>query len=168
MKGKVSTIVLISVVMIIWGLLVKEIYDTYFSDSYKIDQTIVSQVVENKLVNTTPRTYVVSGSFLDPFLKNQSFENEKWNSSIRTKAMKRKVDQVILTTQPTVLWPAISFMGGFKNKSTRKVKGILVINNKEYVVSIGSLIEDVKVLGIGVEFIKLNFSGTNKEFHLNK
>ncbi|MDF2456916.1 MAG: hypothetical protein K0R51_2909 [Cytophagaceae bacterium] len=165
MKGnKPMTYVLIAGVLMVWGL----VFYRVFSDG--TESTLQTSNTLYKASNTKSSSFAKDNfelllSYRDPFLSHQvragngfaSFPSEQRVGSAK---VKKKVKEVVPVV--AIDWSFISYLGLVANKVQNKNIGLVVINNKEYMVNEGDCIENVTIVKKSKDSINVSYNKEKK------
>ncbi|PCH67344.1 MAG: hypothetical protein COC01_06030 [Bacteroidetes bacterium] len=108
-------------------------------------------VVEKTAIIQKAETFTIKANYRDPFL----------DKVFKSRVVKKVVKAV--KKQP-VIWPKIEFKGVFKKPNSSDLLGIISLNDKEEIAQKGATIDEVKIISINQNEIKINFKGESKKF----
>ncbi len=161
MKKKNVTYLLLVLVAGIWGYL----FYKFFSDlnPEKAVEVNTNPIQFAKIEETKDTVYVLMANYKDPFL-GTAFSNSSL-STIKRKLTVPKISKLnipIITTVSAIVWPDVKYLGLISHQANAKHMGIININNKEYTVTEGMIIEEFKILKLTKSNITLVYKGVEK------
>jgi hypothetical protein len=144
MKNKKLMYILLPLAIIIWGLIIYKIISNYTGDD---DTGIVSN---NNKTNALPvniaDTFSLILNYPDPFLKGE-VQVTNYTKTVQPQVNYNKTRTTGKTKEiKKVNWPLIVYGGIIKNKANNKTCSIIKINNIEYIMSVGDVCKDVKLI----------------------
>lgn len=166
MKSKNLRIILIISTICIWGVIVFKI----ISYLKKPDVPVVSkyqQVNKPKKLHEK-ETFELTAKYQDPFLsKKISAEKSLENNTENKQARKNKKSNIAKRDseeRKEINWPSIKYKGQILNKNTKKLTGMLTINNKEFLVMKDIVFEEIYIDNIYRDSIRLIYQNEVKTF----
>ena len=152
-KSKKSLFILLPLTIGIWGYIAWKIYigiNPSLPEVQELDASRFRESVQNQevLESLESPTY-------DPFTgKNSKVKNiERSTTPVRKPSIEKK-------------WPKIGFQGIVKNPKTKKAAAALFINGSTRVVSVGEVVDSIKLVSIRNQTIHLQYGGQIKEIQL--
>lgn len=164
MKGnKVTNTIMLLVVIAIWGTFFYKLF--YGKPS---DDNFTLPVHESSIdisFNKSSDTFRILNNYSDPFLYNDHSFRQSSNSPHNN--LKPNAANVIKSPQPIKpLQPVVAidvrYMGMIKNNASKKKIAILSINGKNYFVQENETVENIKLLTIYKDSVKI-LSGKQKQ-----
>ncbi len=164
MKNKSATYILLTGVLIVWGLVFYRIFAGLGSEDVSS-----FEIPQKKIINTSiqkeKEAFVLLANYRDPFIGGTSralqssgtfFGN---NSSVQ----ENKVKKVAVKKEEIVIdWNFLDYIGIVYNKETQKKVGLLVISGKEYMVNDKDVINEVAILRKERDSIQVEYKGVKK------
>jgi hypothetical protein len=166
MKKKLN-VVLLLLVLGLWGTVILKYISQYFTkndnfESNKNELTLIDLKIKEK------DTFQISTLNRDPFL-NKSF------SKTELKAIVFKQTQVVssipkVTPKPiiTIPFPVINYLGYIKSKDKNYEMALLKVNGKFLKLKINEIKENLKVISITKDSVKVKYDNQEKSFSLKK
>ena len=140
MKGRLSSIILIVVIVIVWGFLAVKIYGALHHPTIYVSPT---QTKINAISNETKARDSLVLNYNDPFL-NESFIPKKISFTVQTK----KPTTPILKVSPTNSVPlSIQFLGR-ANSSKGSQVGVFRVESQEVLIQKGESFNEIRVITI--------------------
>jgi hypothetical protein len=164
MKKKALYTVLILAVLSIWVVIMYRIYSTYFDDAKSVSSTMEHNDQIHQVSYSYLDSFELELDYKDPFLKGYSM-TPKMNNTIIHNSVIPKIKE----KEPPkieVLFPEIKYLGNMINASNNRIKAIVFINNKEYVISGGEEIEQLKIVKVKKEFIEVKKESEIRKYDL--
>lgn len=164
MKKKTLSIVLVLVVLGIWVVIMFRIYRTYFGDAKNTEPiTELNDQTQNKGYSYLD-SFELKLNYKDPFLKGYS-SSPKMNQMI---VRNRFIPEVKETPPPKVevVFPEIKYLGNMINATNNRIKAIVFIRNKEYVISGGEEIEELTITHVDKQFIEVKKESEIRKYDL--
>lgn len=158
MKNKKMTYFLVPVVIIIWGLVIYKIFS--YTDSSSDKNAIPTISNQKETIAIEKDTFSIIADYKDPFLgKNISIYDEDYNNETESENDKKKVPEV-KKEEPkiNIKWPSIIYGGIIYNAKTKKSVGLVKINNRDYLGNKGNKIEEIEIVEMYNDSIKVKFS----------
>jgi len=149
MKNKKLLYILIPLCAFVWGAILYNIMNVV-SDGEEL-VAANSVIVEKTAVVHKAETFSINVNYRDPFL-----------DKVFKPRVVKKVERQI-KKQPFV-WPKIEFQGVFKKPNSSDLLGIISVNGSEEIVQKGATIDEVKIISIKSNEIKVSFKGETKKF----
>jgi hypothetical protein len=170
MKNKKMTYILIPIVILVWGIVIFKIFN-YTDDSNGANTSPVFSA-SNEVLSLEKDTFSIIAQYKDPFLgKNSNYydsefgdesESQPENSTqVKVPELKKEEPKV------AVKFPALVYGGLIYNAKTKKTIALLKINNREYLVNKGDNIDNVEMVEIYNDSIKIKYSNQFKTFIKN-
>jgi len=165
-KNKKILYFMIPLILLVWGVVFSQLYSFFFAKPITVVQEPESIINIDEIKE---ETFSIIADYRDPFLGNKvrvsrsrsvsvsTGTSRQQSNSQRGQNTSRKVESI---QQP---WPSILYMGMIKNKDNLDRKVIFVkIDNKEYKVKEGDVVNFVTINEINKEFIKVSFQKETK------
>lgn len=156
------TYILIPVVILIWGLVIYKIFS--YTDGSSDVNTIPVFTRQKETVKLEKDTFSIIAKYKDPFLgKNFSIYEEDYSDDNETQTEKVKVPE-IKKEEPkiNIKWPSIIYGGIIYNAKTKKSVGLVKINNRDYLGNKGNMLEEVEIIEMYNDSIKVKYSEQTK------
>lgn len=147
------------VIILVWGLVFYQLFSYFFSSpTYAKEETTLEVNVDEIKADT----FSIVANYRDPFLgkKIRTYTATSANTNQINKSKRKTSNQPTPTNKP---WPIIKYKGMIKNNNSEKRVGIVKIDGKERLVKEGDVLNDIKVLSIGKQSIKVKFQKEQKE-----
>lgn len=119
-------------------------------------------------------TFTINADYRDPFLGNaatfysfsngSAFENQQKND-ISLKKEKQGAPTELHVKH--VIWPKIEYSGLIVNNKNKKITGLLKIGNNEYLVSEGSIHDNIFIKHIYKDSINVSYQNQSKTLKCN-
>lgn len=163
-KNKTTTYILLTGVLLIWGLVFYRVFAGLSSEdeiSYQLPQKkIVQDIEQNK-----EEAFVLFANYRDPFLGNTSKAISgagsvtvvPGNNTSQVKSKKKEPEK----KEPTD-WSFLDYIGIVNNKETNKQVGLLVISGKEYMVNDKDVINEVTIVKKVKDSLLVEYRGEKK------
>jgi hypothetical protein len=148
---------MLPIVFLVWGIVFYQLYLYFFSTSTYVTEK--AEVVVN-VDEIKKDTFSIVANYRDPFLG----ENIRLTQSKTTnnQSSQPKVQKNIAPKPIDTPWPTIEYKGMIKNNNSEKRVGIVGLNNKEYLVKEGEVLNGVKFMVISKELIQVSFQKEQK------
>lgn len=160
MSSKSVFQVLLSIgVLIIWGLVIKRIYN---NTSDNIEALPIATALFRSQTKKDAENYKLSLNYPDPFLKSEASRNVKPTQGTEGRSKTPTSPKKIVPTpqQPqSFVWPEIKFKGTIENKKEGKIIGLINYKGVDQIISIQDVIEGCRIK----EISSTQFSLVNKE-----
>lgn len=167
MKNKKSIYLLVTLVVIIWGLIVMRIIRLSHKEPvYKSTNKAVDIIEKYDLARDT---FVLLADYPDPFLKNivkntsRSIQGSKTAVVSRPKDIARKEK---LEIPKTINWPTIQYGGLIHNNKLNKTTGLLIINGNPNIMEQGNTYEDLTLERLYNDSCIILFNNEHKTVYL--
>lgn len=148
---------MLPIVFLVWGIVFYQLYLYFFSTpTYVTEKTeVIVNVDEIK-----KDTFSIVANYRDPFLgENIRLTQPKTTNN---QSSQPKVQKNIAPKPLDNPWPTIEYKGMIKNNNSEKRVGIVGLNNKEYLVKEGEVLNGVKFMVISKELIQVSFQKEQK------
>lgn len=136
MKNRKSIYLLLPLAIVVWGLIIYKIFTYIHGSKYTYSTQLLYSQSDSAQAN--PDTIKLIASYRDPFLGNTSVVTpvniSKHNAGLT------KEDFFPQTNQ--VKWPDIIYNGLITGKQGNEKIGLVIINNRNYLVRRGEIRED--------------------------
>jgi len=151
MKGKKGIYILLPAVALLWGYIGYKIYNQVKTPEQGIAEPVFKALkFEPK---TSKQSFELNLRYADPFLKQTEKVQKEADGEISAKNKKR-----------TWIWPQITYKGCIENH--KKTVGMLRLNNKEYLVQNGMLIEKFTIKRIDRDSLIVEREGERRSFSI--
>lgn len=169
MKNKKLSYILAPAVILIWGMIV---YKIFFA---KEDQMIVPQyttAISKKEHRTQIDTFNIEANYSDPFLRRTYIANPtKTSSEVNVSdyfygpkpPTNTNTKKVSVKSTP-LKWPAIRYEGLIINNKSGKKTGVLYIDNKSNLITEKTIINNLEVMLLTMDSVKIKFKDEDKVF----
>ncbi|HVD97198.1 MAG TPA: hypothetical protein VNB90_03265 [Cytophagaceae bacterium] len=164
MKSKTTTYILMSGVLLIWGLVFYRVFAGL--DSNNDDVVVMAQKLPAKSIEQKEEpTVLVLGNYRDPFLGAASNAFNVNENVIAKKTVSSKTKLTIKKEEATapIDWSFINYIGIVYNKQTDKKVGVIRLWDKEYMVSEKDIINNVTILHKEKDSMQVEYNG-NKQW----
>ncbi len=162
MKNKKSIKYLLVVVIFVWGIIFWKVYNS-FSDPHEISYD-KKEKIKIKVENADFFNYELFLDYEDPFLKNF---NQKKNSTTQSKnesqtkntgiVRNANIGSFSVSDNKVLVWPNILYIGKIEKAGSDNQVALLRINNISHMVKEKDTINDLKVLKIYTDSIKMMY-----------
>lgn len=151
MKNKKNIKILLPLVILIWGLLIYNVYDAFYPDSPSIskNQTKKYKAPEVKEKDTFSLLPIKS----DPFL-----------GTLYQKSKRQQINTNAKKSSNNINWPSIAYQGIVSGKNAKTNVYIISINGQQYLLKKGDTLQNIKVLKSSSSILRIQFKGQTKEF----
>lgn len=148
---------MLPIVFLVWGIVFYQLYLYFFSTpTYVTEKTEVEVNVDE----IKKDTFSIVANYRDPFLgENIRLTQPKTTNN---QSSQQKVQKNIAQKPLDNPWPTIEYKGMIKNNNSEKRVGIVGLNNKEYLVKEGEVLNGVKFMVISKELIQVSFQKEQK------
>ena len=167
MKNKKLTYVLISGVIVIWGLIIYRIFSGLEPEK-ELPTINPETMVQNEPATKISDSFGITVDYSDPFLDRKILSFRSSSStpvsrrSVRTQPVRRPPAPPKTESQPERLkWPEVIYSGVIENdKGT--IVALMAINNQDFLMQAGHEKEGIKVEKIYEDSVKLTYNGEIK------
>lgn len=153
MKNKKTLYILLPLVIVIWGLIIWKLVSYTKEDSVTSNQKWTQETAEV----SDSLEYVIIANYSDPFLRNKSSAYIQPQKQTRITGITETRVKSLVTTNTK---PDITYKGQIK--STTRTTAIVLKNDKTFLLSEGSILNDIKIVRIYPDSILV--SCENKKF----
>lgn len=158
MKNKKLVYILLPLALIVWGLVIYRIITFTNQDEDLSFQNSFQQV---KLVDSTlVDTFTITANYKDPFKRTLAVSSNKKNEKQNQKVNKRGTQRNRSVRR--IRWPDIQYGGIIENNQQNEIIAIIKIDEKSYLLKKGDENQDVKVLEIYNDSIRLEYKEEKK------
>jgi hypothetical protein len=157
-KKKIALYVMLPLVIAVWGYIFFRVFDQIFSDPIFASKQN-SKVVD--LDKIEPDTFSIVANYRDPFLGSQSNSFNPNKTSTNQQHLKGNNSNSHSTINQKK-WPVIEYKGMIKNNNSNQRVAIVIINNNEQIIKQGDVVQDISILKITKEEIKVRFQKETK------
>lgn len=148
---------MLPIVFLVWGIVFYQLYLYFFSTPTYVTEK--AEVVVN-VDEIKKDTFSIVANYRDPFLgENIRLTQPKTTNN---QSSQPKVQKNIAQKPLDNPWPTIEYKGMIKNNNSEKRVGIVGLNNKEYLVKEGEVLNGVKFMVISKELIQVSFQKEQK------
>jgi len=135
MKNKKVVILLLILAAGIWGTVIYRIFKTVHKED-----TVQRKPAESKPdFSSLPDTFSIVADYRDPFLGKRVVPQSL--KKVTTPVVKPKPEPVA----STIKWPALSYSGIIKNKNDAKELALVKIDQKEFIMRTGEVMQGVQL-----------------------
>jgi len=157
-KKKVNYI-LIPLVLLIWGGV---IYTAINGLSNNDDGYVINQALpEVNMDQIKSDSFTLLANYRDPFLKRRYYSTTSTKNRSSTTNGSKSITNLKKTSKvekkETMNWNFISYHGKIKNQQTTKNVGMLTIKGKDYLINEGETIEEVRLVKLLEDSIKVSY-----------
>lgn len=159
-KNKKTLYILVPLVVIVWGLIIYRICNNLKKphDSDMTYRSVQTAMAEDELVLDT---FTIIANYRDPFLgKTRTYRTI--SSNTKSKKAESKRPQRIRTRR--IRWPVIVYNGVISDESKGKNIALVSINNNSYLMKTGEINEEVTLLIIFPDSIRVEYQEEVKTF----
>ena len=165
MKNKKQIWILGPLVLLVWGMIGYRVFNALKgnSETYPVYQAPPSVQGSD---STQSNAYSLIKNYPDPFLKKE--RRSVSGISTKTNSSRAKVKtRVTKTVVPIPLrWPVVNYKGSIERRSTSSILYVLEIEGINYFLSKGDEENDLKLLEVYEDSVKVEFKGKEKRvFH---
>lgn len=153
MKNKKNIKILLPLVIIIWGLLIYNIYGAFYPDSPSISKNKSKKYKTPKVKEKD--TFSLLPIMNDPFL-----------GTLYQKSKRQKRNTTAKTTNNNSIWPSIIYQGVVSDKNAKTNVYIVNLNGIQYLLKKGDTLQHIKVLKSSSKTLRVQFKGQTKEFSI--
>lgn len=150
MKNKKNIKILLPLVIIIWGLLIYNIYGAFYPDSPSLSKNRTKKFKAPTVKEK--ETFELLPIKSDPFLGTLYQKSQNKQISSTKKSNKNSI------------WPNILFQGIVSDKNAKTNVYIVNINGRQFLLRKGDTLQNIKVLKGTKTSLKLKYKGQSKEF----
>lgn len=149
---------MLPIIILVWGIVFYQLYGYFFASS-KYAQAEVMQKI--KMEDIKQDTFSIVADYRDPFLgdKIKEHDNNASNNTSSNSPKKVVEKKEMVADKP---WPKVVYNGMIKNNNSNKKVGIITVNSKEYLAKVGEQFQEVTILEITKELIKVRFQKETK------
>lgn len=161
MNNRTLNIVLITAMVIIWGLVGRKLFLNYGSGVGEIEQVVDVPKIDFKVVQKD--TFILLRVERDPFLGAKGISASELgvrNTSSTNKIKNQNIPESFAKLQ----WPKVKYYGFVKNSTSLNKLVLLNINNKLYRVKMKSAIDGLIVRKVFKDSVELEFKKELKFF----
>ena len=163
MKNKKLTYILIPAVIIIWGAIAFKIIGSLKKTDSGSNLSLQSAM--NVKTDTSDIRFTLIADYRDPFLSVQKRTPVVSNTTtIQQPKPTRSIQRRSIARRSRVRWPAVEYGGVIRNKKSSSLTGLVKINNNDYLMSEGMIIEEIELLKIYEDSIQLKYNDETKGF----
>ncbi len=157
MKNKKNIYILLTAVLLVWGILGYRIFSTVNPSNKKLQTAIVSNSFKPQQLQES-ETFIINTDYRDPFLGTFS------------KKKKVKVKKIIRTTRktPKTPFPVIIYKGLVSAKGKQQQVFLINIAGQQYFFKKNNTYKEVKLLRGSNKQVVLRFQGQQQAFALAK
>ncbi len=168
MKTKITSIVMITVVSIIWVLITYKVYDTYFKEEKNEPREFSFSTEQVQANSSRVDSFELNLDYPDPFLKGIRVKKSKvsLNSTVKVQSQRKKDKE--LKPKLEVVFPDIVYLGNMINTSSSRISAIILVNKKEFLVSGGEVIDDIEIIAVDRSSILVKKDLVTKTFDLQQ
>lgn len=156
LKNRKSTIVLVPLVLIVWGILFWKLF-VKLGGGDNVQNMPISKYQPTKDSIEFESVPTPKCNYADPFLKPLEKSTVELAKDKKKEPSKKSLNRV-------VRWPMIEFMGVVKSKRKKSALGILKIGRDEYLVRENDLQEGVEILSISSDSVGLKYQEDTRFF----
>jgi len=160
MKNKALTYGLIAVVIALWGYIIYSIFSSVAGDD--TPPSLAKTSIQPEKVNLDyyrPKDgLLLTVDYPDPMLKGTAEEGDL----VDVGAGMALDNEAYYTPPPAPPQTQVDYLGYIENQSDKRATAILAIQGKQYMLNVGDEQQQVKVLQIKSEFVKIRADGEIK------
>jgi len=153
MKSKRNTYILLSAVLVLWGLIGYRVLASMNPPKENNTRVVKTEKFQPKEI-LAKETYSIQANYRDPFLG--TIEKSKKKPRVVSKQIKEKV-----------VFPSVEYKGIFSSKNKKNTVFLIVINNKKEMFKIKEVHQNVKLLQGDKEKITVRYKTEKQTFYLN-
>lgn len=164
MKNKKLNYILIPAVLFIWGAIIYNVVSGASGDEELPAYGTIPKVEREGMASLD--SFVLDLDYKDPFLSRRnhtgvssSYTGSVSNSSTSTSKPKKVEKPKVV--EPPMDWSFIEYHGIFTNSDKKVGVATVTINSKDYLLDKGDEIEEVKLLLLTEDSIKISYQGKN-------
>lgn len=148
---------MLPIVFLVWGIVFYQLFSYFFSTPTYVTEK--AEVVVN-VDEIKKDTFSIVANYRDPFLGEniRLFQPKTTNNQSSQPKVQKNIAQKSIDKP----WPTIEYKGMIKNNNSEKRVGIVGLNNKEYLVKEGEVLNGVKFMVISKELIQVSFQKEQK------
>ena len=154
MKNKRNTYILLSAVLILWGIIGYRVFASFKPPKENNNGLLKTEKFHSKEI-TAKETYIIQANYRDPFLG--TIKKRKKKTSVVPKSKKEKI-----------IFPNVEYKGVFSSNVKKNTVYLIKINNKKEMFKIKEVHQDVRLLQGDTENITLKYKTKKQIFYLNK
>lgn len=147
MRNKKLIYILIPLVIIIWGAILFRFMDAFYPDE-NIEFTGTKNITNIPVTNYVADSFSLSLNYPDPFTKSI-------RRTVVAKPVIKKQPEPI--KQVIVSPPNVKYNGTVKNQQTGKEIALVNINNNDYLMQNGKIIDGIELTKIFTDSIRVNY-----------
>ena len=167
MKNKKLSYALLVFVVLLWGAIGYKVSKTYWGGEEYIEGAALEDFDLSTIEIQTAK-YQLKTAYQDPFLKGKGSRSSGNVQPVEKGKATKKVQPKPFLIQPKIAWPKVEFTGCISSKTSANMKGIITINQKEYLVKEGDTVENIDVVSMHKDSIQLKFKENLKTFRFKK
>ena len=154
MKKKKTLYIMLPLVALVWGVVFYQLYTYFFSEPTYATQEVQQTVNIDEIKKDT---FSIVANYRDPFL-GKKIKSNKGN----VKNNKANSSRIKMSKSIEKPWPVVTYKGMIKNNNSNRRVGIVIVGGKERLVKEGDIIDEVKIVKIEKEIIKVRFQKESK------
>jgi hypothetical protein len=140
MKSKVTSWILLPVVLGIWGTIGWKVYVSMRGDESNGPVIVKEELVQQK--RNDRDSFVLLLNYRDPFLGKTDLHEAKKDRTVSNQPMKAEVKKTDLALKQ---WPAIRYSGLVKRTSDQKSVGFLNVDGRSEFVQTGMILGEIRI-----------------------
>ena len=146
-----------------------KLYKAYFPDEELQEMFVEEQIDVQQLANSRD-IYQLEERYKDPFLRSGGFvfnstDLENGENNVASKIVKQPPKPV---HKPALKWPELVYGGSIAKLNSKNKKVILTIGEKEHLLQEGDIVNEVEVIGVYKDSIRLSYKTEEKTFPRKK
>ncbi len=152
MKNKKSIYILLPLVLLIWGIVVFQVFSFSTPDKAILNKAADFDIKPFKIKKRVP--FYIDVNYRDPFLGKVYGAPKATDSGKMHKAVKKQSKPVA-----NIVWPSIQYKGMFSDSKNKNKKFMLVIAGKNYFMKEGDIQEEILLKNGDKESIYVVYKG---------
>lgn len=161
MKNKKALYILLPLVLLVWGLIIlriiKQVKSTPNGNYYRQQVVNIDDSEEIKL-----DTFTIIANYRDPFLGRVVIVRQQpTRSMVKTRSEERPVRRI---RNRSIRWPSIAYNGVITNENKTNDVALISINNVNYLMKIGDVNQEVTLLMVYPDSVRLQYQEVTKSY----
>lgn len=160
MKNKKLSVVMITIVVAVWGMVIYKLVESFFPKEEKVEIPVVNKN-DYTIQKVQADTFSISLNYRDPFLHRSA--SASTNNNTPKKANSTATAPKPAPQPSSINWPAIVYNGMIKNKTSNKLQAMIQVNGQSHLMKTGDAVAGIIIKSITKDSIGVAM-GTEKKF----
>lgn len=159
-KNKKSTYILLVVLIIVWGAILTQLFDGFFTEpTFSINNQIIESKVTKPVNNLDSLKLYLN--YNDPFGLTKTNRSNRDSRKRPEEKFQSKFNKSTTAKAPEIKWPSL-FYSGFIESSNKETIGLLKINEKSILVRKDDIIDSLEIIQLTKDSIIVKYMNTTK------